>query len=301
MTIYCTYLTIYSGNKLPPFYIGYTKVDSIEKGYHGTVVSKLYKTIWQEELKQNPHLFKTIILRKYEDKKEAQQRELFLQKSLNVIMNPLYINRAIAGHSDNTGMVMINDGEKCWKIYKTDPLPEGCSYGMTEERRQKRFGVGKGVKKKHKNKEKWKEAVRETVKRLWKEGVYDGKDSGMTLEARKHISDAIKELWANGVYEKKIYVDMSGEKNPFYKKKHKPETNEINRQKHLNKVAAVDQDGNKVYCTKEEFESNPNLRGVNVGKSFYNNGKENILILKTDPIPEGFVKGRISNWQKQKY
>jgi hypothetical protein len=53
-TIYCTYLTIYSGNKLPPFYIGSTSVNRISNGYHGSVSSKRYKSIWLEELKTNP-------------------------------------------------------------------------------------------------------------------------------------------------------------------------------------------------------------------------------------------------------
>ena len=38
--MYCTYLTIYLGNKLPPFYIGYTKIKNIEKNYNGTVTKK---------------------------------------------------------------------------------------------------------------------------------------------------------------------------------------------------------------------------------------------------------------------
>lgn len=33
--LYCTYLTSYFGNKLPPFYIGYTTVANINRGYRG--------------------------------------------------------------------------------------------------------------------------------------------------------------------------------------------------------------------------------------------------------------------------
>ena len=60
--IYCTYLTIYKGNKLPPFYIGSTSVDKINTGYHGTVSSKKYKDIYKQELITNPQIFKTKIL-----------------------------------------------------------------------------------------------------------------------------------------------------------------------------------------------------------------------------------------------
>lgn len=49
--IYCTYLTIYSGNKLPPFYIGYKDLHSIENGYRGSVDSLAFKEIWLSEIK----------------------------------------------------------------------------------------------------------------------------------------------------------------------------------------------------------------------------------------------------------
>jgi hypothetical protein len=41
--IFCTYLTIYSGNKLPMFYIGSSTVKKVVSGYHGSVSSKIYK------------------------------------------------------------------------------------------------------------------------------------------------------------------------------------------------------------------------------------------------------------------
>lgn len=46
--LYCTYLTVYKGNKLPPFYIGYTSVDNIlNKSYRGSPESKKYKSVWK--------------------------------------------------------------------------------------------------------------------------------------------------------------------------------------------------------------------------------------------------------------
>ena len=62
MKEYCTYLTVYSGSMLPPFYIGYTTVSNIKNGYHGSILSKRYKEIYREELENHPELFKTIIL-----------------------------------------------------------------------------------------------------------------------------------------------------------------------------------------------------------------------------------------------
>lgn len=55
---YCVYLTIYSGSKLPPFYIGSGTLDKIlNKGYRGSVTSKQFKKIWSQELKfyHNPY------------------------------------------------------------------------------------------------------------------------------------------------------------------------------------------------------------------------------------------------------
>ena len=94
--IYCTYLTVYTGNNLPPFYIGSTSVDNINKGYRGSVSSEKYKSIWKQELKAHPELFKTIILTRHETRQEAMERELIFQEAFSVARNPLYINMAHA-------------------------------------------------------------------------------------------------------------------------------------------------------------------------------------------------------------
>ena len=94
--IYCTYLTVYTGSKLPPFYLGSTDVDNISKGYRGSVVSKNYKSIWKQELYDHPDLFKTIILTRHETRQEAMEREIVFQEAFSVARNPLYINMAHA-------------------------------------------------------------------------------------------------------------------------------------------------------------------------------------------------------------
>jgi len=94
MKMFVTYLTIYKGNKLPPFYIGYTKKSNIEKGYNGSVKSKKYKGIWEEEKKKG--LLKTIILSEYDKKEDAINREAYLQNFFSVHTNPMYINMATA-------------------------------------------------------------------------------------------------------------------------------------------------------------------------------------------------------------
>ena len=94
--IYCTYLTIYSGNKLPPFYIGSSDVIKVHNGYHGSVTSKRYKSIWLSEIKHNPHLFKTRILTTHSDRESATDRERKFQIQLSVVDSPMYINEALA-------------------------------------------------------------------------------------------------------------------------------------------------------------------------------------------------------------
>jgi hypothetical protein len=94
--IYCTYLTVYTGNKLPPFYIGSTSIDNINKGYRGSVSSKNYKSIWKQELSDHPDLFKTIILTRHETREEALEREVVFHEAFSVARNPMYINMAHA-------------------------------------------------------------------------------------------------------------------------------------------------------------------------------------------------------------
>lgn len=96
MSIYCTYLTIYKGSKLPPFYIGSTSIKNIEHGYRGSVKSKKYKNIWKEELNNNPFLFSTKIISTHISKQDALLKEYNFQVSLGVMNSPMYINEAVA-------------------------------------------------------------------------------------------------------------------------------------------------------------------------------------------------------------
>ena len=96
MSIYCTYITFYRGNKLPPFYIGSTSVDKVNNGYHGSVGSKEYKTIYDYEIKNNPDLFRTKILSKHDTREQAFEKEHHFQKQLNVVTSSMYMNKAYA-------------------------------------------------------------------------------------------------------------------------------------------------------------------------------------------------------------
>lgn len=93
---YCVYLTIYKGNKLPPFYIGSSTVDRVSRGYAGSVKSKKYKDIFNREYIEHPQLFKTIIIGKYFSRKMATYKECKFQKNLNVVKSDMYINMSTA-------------------------------------------------------------------------------------------------------------------------------------------------------------------------------------------------------------
>lgn len=95
-SVYCVYLTTYRGKALPPFYIGSTSIKKVEDGYHGSVLSAAYKTIWKQELLNSPDLFNTQILSKHATRQEALEHELRLQKDLDVVNSRLFINKALA-------------------------------------------------------------------------------------------------------------------------------------------------------------------------------------------------------------
>jgi len=101
---YCVYLTIYRGNKLPPFYIGSSSVEKVNNGYHGSVMSMRYVDTWKSELKNNIHLFETKIISIHTTRELATENECKFQKQLNVVYSPLYINMAYASPTGYFGI-----------------------------------------------------------------------------------------------------------------------------------------------------------------------------------------------------
>ena len=90
--MYCVYLTIYKGNKLPPFYIGSTSIEKIYKGYKGSVESKKYGKIWKNEIKNCSDLFCVKIISVHNTREEAYDKELKFLKHLKIQNNELYVN-----------------------------------------------------------------------------------------------------------------------------------------------------------------------------------------------------------------
>jgi hypothetical protein len=102
--IYVVYLTAYSGNLLPPFYIGSTSMGKIHAGYNGSVTSIAYGSIWKNERKDHRHLFRTVIISEHDSRQAALDAERRLHEMLDVVNSPLFINQAIAGvHPRNSG------------------------------------------------------------------------------------------------------------------------------------------------------------------------------------------------------
>lgn len=142
-SIYCVYLTTYLGDKFPnksqnimPFlYLGSSTVKKVQNDYKGSVLSKRYKEIWKQELKNNIHLFNTQIISLHDTRSEALWKELQLQKMFNVVKNPEFINMAYANKNGCFGAT----GEMSW------------NYGLTKETSQSILQQSQKMKGQNKN------------------------------------------------------------------------------------------------------------------------------------------------------
>jgi hypothetical protein len=138
-SIYVTYLTIYSGLAMPPFYIGSTSLKKIEKGYVGSVASRQFRDIWKRERVENPSCFDVLILSEHSTRAAALSEEKVLHERLDVVRSPLFINMSIAGvHPKNSG--------------KGRPMSERTRSALT----QSRLGVKHSEEAKQKMREAWK-------------------------------------------------------------------------------------------------------------------------------------------------
>ncbi len=137
--MYCTYLTTYCGNLLPPFYIGSTSVSNVLAGYRGSVKSKLFRRIWESEIHNNHHLFKTRIITYHLKRQEAIEKEFYFHKHFNVVKNPLYINQSFASPNGYFGRSMNGKNNP---MYGIEPKIKGI--GHTKATREKISIASKG-------------------------------------------------------------------------------------------------------------------------------------------------------------
>lgn len=94
--MYCTYLTIYRGDILPRRYIGSSSVQKVESGYVGSISSLKWKTLFEQELLNNRHLFKTRILSSHNTRQEALDHEYQLHIKYDVVFSNIYMNESVA-------------------------------------------------------------------------------------------------------------------------------------------------------------------------------------------------------------
>jgi hypothetical protein len=102
--MYCVYITTYTGDKLPKFYVGSTSIEKIKKGYNGSVASKQWGNIWNREIKEMPHLFDTQIISEHETRKDALEAELEFQLIQNVVESSEWVNKSLAQPDGFFGM-----------------------------------------------------------------------------------------------------------------------------------------------------------------------------------------------------
>jgi hypothetical protein len=123
--MYCVYVTAYSGEKLPKYYVGSTSVDKIKNGYRGSVSSKEWGFIWNMELKQNPQLFSTLIISTHDTRSEALEAELDYQIKNNVVISEQWINKSLAQPNGFFGMDVSGENNPMYGKNRTGENHKG--------------------------------------------------------------------------------------------------------------------------------------------------------------------------------
>lgn len=230
---YCTYLTIYKGNKMPPFYIGSTSVKRVKDGYCGSVKSAKYKEVWNTETKNNPNLFETKIISTHTNRKDALLKENELHKKLNVVSNNLYINMAIAsgcfGNMSKESIEKMTQTKRVngkivgQKVSKTrnDPIWKATVGKIASERLSQttsdpKWKATMGLKRK--------ESRKNTTSSIeWQQTT--------GLEWRKKISSRIKEMMAQLEWKEKETKRKESFYNTINSKEFQEKLPEINRKR----------------------------------------------------------------------
>ena len=123
--MYCVYLTIYSGYKIPKYYIGSSSLSKIKSGYKGSVSSKEWKLLWDYELKFYPELFDVIIISEHSTRLEALQSELQYQLKYSVVESKDYINKSLAKPNGFFGMDVLGKNNPMYGKSRTGEKHNG--------------------------------------------------------------------------------------------------------------------------------------------------------------------------------
>jgi hypothetical protein len=190
--MYCVYLTTYSGNKIPKYYVGSSSLAKIKSGYKGSVYSKEWKLLWNYELKFHPELFDVIIISEHLTRLEALQFELQYQLNYNVVKSKDYINKSLAKPNGFFGMDVLGKNNPMYGKSRTGEKHNG---GENISQSLKNFyTTQKGLELKQKQSE-----------------IMLGENNPMW---QKHHSDEFKI---------KQSKRMSGKNNPMFGKTHSKE------------------------------------------------------------------------------
>lgn len=279
---FCTYLTIYSGNKLPPFYIGYKDVLSVIKGYHGSVTSEFYKSIWLKELKENPKLFKTIILTYHETASEATKKESYFLRFFDAKRNPMYINR----HNGGKDFYCTSHTEK-----SKMKIAMKATINSKKLHQEKKVGM---YNKKHteETKQKMKKSASNRYKQVFRY-IYK-LDQRMSIDIKSSDYEILlSQGWSRTcTKEYRRFITLNTHTNKTRSEEQK-ENIKAGVKKFLEENKRIwihDNNIEKLHNTKEKIPY-----GWAKGRIFYwiNNGEENKKHLESSPLPHGWAKGRI--------
>lgn len=187
--MYCVYLTEYLGDRLPRYYVGSSSLDKIHSGYKGSVSSKEFEEIWNEEISKNPKLFITTIISNHETRLEALEEELKYQLEHDVVNRKDYINKSLARINGFFGMDVSGKNNP---MYGTNRTGEKHSGGSNISKALKQFyATERG----------------ESKKKIMSENMSGDSNP---MRGKEHTEE----------YKNKMSSRMSGENNPMYGKKH---------------------------------------------------------------------------------
>lgn len=130
---WCVYVVTYSGDKLPPFYVGYTRTKRLLKeNYHGSIRSKKWKDIWRTELELFPTLFRRKIIRTFSTREEASGFEREFLSHFDAKNNSLFYNlsNGLGDKGCAKGFKHSEEQKRKWSIERKFHI-------VTKETRQK--------------------------------------------------------------------------------------------------------------------------------------------------------------------